>query len=335
VAKKLSVTGNVRVFYRASTNFPSISQLQDVVSDTNSLRVSSGNPGLTQSYTHFVSGRYSYTNSKTSKSFFANLFLQTASDYISNGVYFVSKDKDSVINNTTTLKRNTQFSKPVNVDGYKSLRTFFTYSMPLKFIKTTLNLSSGFSYSKLPGIVNYTKTITNSFTYNTGVTFASNVSEYIDFNISYNANFNNTTGYSVTKYVNQAAGIGVNLLSKKGWFIQNDVSGNVYGGLSEGFNQTFWLWNAAIGKKILKGQSGEIKLSVFDLLKQNQSITRTVNETMVQDVQTQVLQQYFMLTFTYKLKNFGSGPVRQNNFNRGDRPMMPGGGFGGNRGGDF
>jgi hypothetical protein len=29
------------------------------------------------------------------------------------------------------------------------------------------------------------------------------------------------------------------------------------------------------GKKILKGQKGEIKVSVFDLLKQNQSITAT------------------------------------------------------------
>jgi hypothetical protein len=329
--KKLSLVSNVRVFYRASVNFPSISQLQDVVSDTNSLRVSSGNPDLDQSYTHFLSGRYSYTNSKTSKSFFANIFLQTAKDYISNGVYFVSKNKDSVINNNTTLKANTQFSKPVNVDGYKSLRTFFTYSMPLKFIKTTLNLSSGFSYSKLPGIVNYQKTNTNSFTYNTGVTFASNVSEYVDFNISYNANFNNTTGYSVTKYVNQSAGIGVNLLSKKGWFVQNDVSGNANTGLAAGFNQSFWLWNAAIGKKILKGQSGEIKLSVFDLLKQNQSITRTVNETLVQDVQTQVLQQYFMLTFTYKLKNFGTAATRQGNFNRGEGGGMQGGGFGGGR----
>ena len=81
-----------------------------------------------------------------------------------------------------------------------------------------------------------------------------------------------------TKYVNQIAGAQVNLLSKKGWFLQNDVSGNTYSGLSDGFNQSFWLWNAAIGKKILKKQAGELKLSVFDLLKQNQSIVRTVTD---------------------------------------------------------
>ena len=44
--KKLSANVNVRVFYRASTNFPSVSQLQDVVNISNPLYVSSGNPDL-------------------------------------------------------------------------------------------------------------------------------------------------------------------------------------------------------------------------------------------------------------------------------------------------
>jgi hypothetical protein len=325
--KKLSLVSNIRVFYRASTNFPSISQLQDVVNSNNPLNVSSGNPDLKQSYTHFLAGRYSYTNSKTSKSFFANLMLQTASDYISTAVYFPN---DSVIQNVKVAK-GSQFSKPINLDGYKSLRTFFTYSMPLKFIKTTLNLNAGFSYSRLPGFIDYKNTVTNNYVYNTGVVFASNISEYVDFNVSYSANFNNAaSSSSTTKYVNQSAGAQVNLLSKKGWFVQNDISGNANSGLAAGFNQSFWLWNAAIGKKILKGQSGEIKLSVFDLLKQNQSITRSVTDTYIQDVQTQVLRQYFMLTFTYKLKNFGVAATRQGNFNRGEGGM-PGGGFGGGR----
>ena len=138
------------MFYRASTNFPSVTQLQDVVNLNNPLRVSSGNPDLKQSYTHFLSGRYSYTNSKTSKSFFANLFLQTASDYISNGILMLQL-QILPYSKIYTLKRGSQFTKPVNLDGYKSLRTFFTYSMPLKFIKTTLNFNAGFSYSKLPG----------------------------------------------------------------------------------------------------------------------------------------------------------------------------------------
>ncbi len=64
---------------------------------------------------------------------------------------------------------------------------------------------------------------------------------------------------------------------------------------------------------ILKKQAGEIKLSVFDLLKQNRSISRNVTASYIQDVDNQVLQQYFMLTFTYKLKTFGKGKPNDDN----------------------
>jgi hypothetical protein len=78
-------------------------------------------------------------------------------------------------------------------------------------------------------------------------------------------------------------------------------------------NTNYWLWNIAIGQKFLKNQMGELKLSVFDLLKQNRSITRNVTASYIQDVNNQVLQQYFMLTFTYKLKTFGKGNQSNNN----------------------
>lgn len=316
--KKISATGNIRVFYRASTNFPSINQLQDVVNIANPLRISSGNPQLRQSYTHLASGRYTYTNSKTSRSFFANIFLQTASDYISNAI-FIPQRKDSIIQQNIVVTRGSQLTKPVNLDGYKSLRTFFTYSMPIKAIKTNVNLNAGFNYSKLPGLVNDFRTTTDNYVYNTGIVLASNISEFIDYNLSYNANFNeaktNSRFASNNKFVNQAIGAQLNLLNKQGWFIQNDVSHQRYSGLTEGFNQRYTLWNAAIGKKFLKNNAGELKLSVFDLLKQNQSVVRNVTETYIEDAQSKVLQQYFMATFTYNLKNFGVA-TRATNPNR-------------------
>ncbi|MDN3658226.1 outer membrane beta-barrel protein [Ferruginibacter paludis] len=305
--KKFSASSNIRVFYRASTNFPSVNQLQDVVNLSNPLRVSAGNPALKESYTNLLSGRYTYTNSKTSRSFIANVFLQTASNYISNAIYIAQQD--TVIQQGIQLKKGSQLTKPVNLDGYKSLRTFLTYSMPINPIKTNINLNAGFSYSRLPGLNNYTASITNNYAYNTGVVLASNISEYVDFNLSYNASFNNaqttSTFASTNNYVNQTAGFQLNLLDKKGWFVRNDITGQSYSGLSAGLNQHFWLWNAAIGKKFLKKQAGELKLSVFDLLKQNQSIVRTVTGAYIEDAQSQVLQQYFMLTFTYSLRNFG------------------------------
>jgi hypothetical protein len=331
--KKFDAKNSVRLFYRANVNFPSVNQLQDVYNLSNPLRVSVGNPALEQSNTHFLGGGYTYTNTKKSTSLFLNFFAQTASDYITNATYIASAD--SVLDNGIELKKGSQLTKPVNVDGYRSLRGFLTYSMPAKFIKSTLNLSAGVNYSKLPGMVNNIELNTDNVGYNAGIVLASNISEYVDFNINYNANFNRATNStlnrvsgnieeSLNKYVNQSAGIAMNLLSKNGWFIQNDVTNQSYSGLGDEFDQSYWLWNAAIGKKFLKNKAGELKLSVFDLLKQNQAITRTVTSDGILDSQSQVLQQYFMLTFTYSLKNFGTPKKAAGNSEEGQRRQGPG-----------
>lgn len=323
--KKLTLRSTMRIFYRASTNFPSVSQLQDVVNQSNQLRMSMGNPNLKQSYNHILSGRYTFTNTMKGHSFFANLFLQAQQDYVTNATYIAATD--TIIQAGTPdiiLKKGAQLTKPVNLDGYKSLRTFFTYSQPVKFLKSNLNLSTGFSYSHLPGIINGVPSVTENYSYSGGIVLASNINEYVDFNLSYNVNFNNAKSdiqSSNNKYVNQAAGAQVNLLSKSGWFVQNDVINQSYTGMSDGFNQSYWLWNAAIGKKFLKNKVAELKLSVFDLLKQNQSISREVTANYIEDSQSRVLQQYFMLTFTYSLKNFGKG--RTTNTRGGDRRGGP------------
>ena len=155
---------------------------------------------------------------------------------------------------------------------------------------------------------------TKNITYTAGAVIASNVSQYVDFTVSYTANFNDVTNNIVSSsndhYFQHVAGLQLNLLSKTGWFFQNDLNNQYYSGLAQGFNQNYWLWNMSAGKKILKNQKGEIRLGVFDLLKQNRSITRNVTETYIEDVQNQVLQRYFMLTFTYNLRNFGAVATR-------------------------
>jgi hypothetical protein len=311
--KKVSARSSFNIFYRANTNFPSVTQLQDVVNNSNELRKSMGNPDLKQSYTHFVSGRYTFTNTQKGQVFFANVFLQAQQDYISTAVYTATL-ADSVIAPGNTLKKGAQLTKPVNLDGYKSLRSFLTFSQPVKFIKSNINLSTGFTYSKLPALINNETSMTDNYTFTAGVVVASNISEFVDFNLSYNANFNtaksNAKNATTTRYINQAAGLQMNLLTKSGWFVQNDINNQTYSGLGAGFNQSFWLWNAGIGKKFLKKKEAELKLTVFDLLKQNQS-------TYITDSQSKVLQQYFMLTFTYSLKNFGK--PKANNFQRRER----------------
>jgi Outer membrane protein beta-barrel family len=323
--KKFSVKSSVNFFYRANTNVPSVNQLQNVVNNNNPLFLTSGNPELVQQKSNVLSGRYTYTNTAKGSSFFANVYLQQTDDYVANASYIANSD--SLLTNNIILYKGSQLTRPVNLDGYLSLRSFLTFGMPLKFIKSNFNINGGFSWSKIPGIVNYSRSVTNNYTYTTGAVISSNISEYVDFNISYNTSFSvaNSSVQPLMKnnYRVQTAGLQLNLLSKSGWFIQNDINNQSYTGLSAGFNQNYWLWNAAIGKKFLKNHAGELKLSVFDLLKQNRSITRTVTESYIEDVQNQVLTQYFMLTFSYKLKNFGTATAADNNRMR-NQTMQPG-----------
>ncbi len=45
---------------------------------------------------------------------------------------------------------------------------------------------------------------------------------------------------------------------------------------------------------------------VSDILNQNTSIVRTVNEFYVEDNQSNVLGRYVLLNFTYRIRNFGA-----------------------------
>lgn len=309
--KKFNAKHSMRFFYRGSTSTPSITQLQNVIDNSNPLFLRTGNPDLKQSYSNGLSGNYTYTNTQKGSSFFANVWLQQTDDYVGQATFI--SNADSSLGNNIILYRGAQLSKPVNMDGYVSLRSFFTYGQPLKFLKSNFNVNAGFNWAKTPGVVNNVRSVSDNYTYTGGAVVSSNISEYIDFNVSYSVNYNvvknNMQPMLDNDYVFQTTGLQLNLLNKKGWFIQQDLSNQNISGLSEGFNQNYWLWNVAVGKKFLKNQAGELKLSVFDLLKQNQSIQRSVTESYVEDVSNSVLTQYFMLTFSYRLKNFGKAPA--------------------------
>lgn len=306
--KKISKYSSFRIFYRTSTIFPTVAQLQDVYNLTNPLRVIGGNPELKQSFTQYMGGRFMHTNTKTNRSIFTGLFFQTAMDFISNASYIATKD--SSIQKNVILRKGTQLIKPVNLDGYRLVRSYFTYSQPLKFIKSTVNFNLGLVYSKLPGMINTIATTTNNYQFNGGVVISSNINEYIDYTLSYTGNLNDakTTGGNIArnKFINHVTSGSVRLANKEGWFIQTDITNQIFKGLTGNLDQTFNLWSASAGKKFFKKKTGELKLSVFDILKQNQNISRNVTNTFIEDSRNNIIQQYFMLTFTYSLRNFGT-----------------------------
>lgn len=308
-----SEKSNLHIRYRTRTNAPSATQLQNVVNNTNPILLSTGNPNLQQEYNHFLFSRYRIANPQKGRSMFVIAFLSTTQNYISTSTTIARADTTV---NGIELNRGSQLSVPVNVSGYWNARTFLMYNLPLKFLKSNLGTRTGVTYSRTPALINNRVNYAHNTNFSEGITIGSNISKNVDFTLSYSANYtivNNTILPELNNnYFYHVAGAKLNWIFWKSIVFRTEANQTLYSGLSGGFNQNFMLWNASLGKKFLKNNSGELSLSVFDILSQNNSINRNVTQTYVEDTRTQVLNRYFMLTFTYTFKKFKSGATTEN-----------------------
>ena len=204
-----------------------------------------------------------------------------------------------------------QLARPVNLSGYWNTRTFMTYGLPVKFLKSNFNLNAGYSYARLPSLINGVTNTTNRQNTNAGLVWGSNISEKLDFTLSYSANFNmvrNSVQPALNNdYFYHQLGLRFEWEIWKGFFINSTVDQSLYNGLQSNVDQNYTLWNAALGYRFLKSEALEIKVSAFDLLNQNKSIFRNVTDTYIEDEETKVLSQYFLVTMTYTLRNFKAG----------------------------
>lgn len=310
----------LRLFYRSSNNAPSVSQLQDVINNSNPLQLTTGNPDLKQDWQNSLTMRYSSSNTEKSTSLFLLLSGTYTQNYIVNSTFIAPYD--TVIAPGIVLKSGSQLFRPVNQDGYFNLRSFNNYSFPAPKLKSNLSVNIGGTYSRSPGLVNNTITYTHNSNLSMGITISSNVSEKLDFSLSSNTNYNTAVnslqpGLNST-YYNQTSRFKIQAMPWKGLVLQTELSHQYNTGLSSGYNQNFLLWNAALAYKFLKNNQGELRLSVFDLLKENNSISWNQSETYNEAVQTTVLQQYFLLTFTYNIKKYkNSSPPADSENERG------------------
>jgi len=300
---------NLRLFYRSNTQLPSVDQLQDVINNSNPLQLKVGNPDLKQSFQQNIFLRYQATNTEKSTTFFAMIGGGFTNDYIANATYLAGSDHP--IFQQYEAQPGAQLSLPVNLDGYRTARSFVSFGRPLKWIKTNVNIDLAYNYARTPGLLNDALNYAGNHNFAVGTTFSSNISDKIDFSISARPSWNkvNNTLQSGgnSEFLNMSSRLKLNWIIVEGFVLRTDVAHTMYSGLSDGFNQNYWLWNLAIGKKLFKNERGEIALAVNDLLKQNRSIQRTITETYTEDVQTNALQQFFMLSFTYNLRNFNTG----------------------------
>lgn len=321
---KISQAKSLRLIYRTNTNTPSVTQLQNVIDNSNPLILSSGNPNLKQEFTHNLILRFGSNNWQSAQSFFAFAMAQFTNDYIANANYTATESSLNI--NGIIVPRGGQFTMPTNLSGYLNSRSFITYGIPVKKLKSNVNLNLGLNYSKIPGLVNGLKNSANTFNINSGFVIGSNISEKIDFTIGHSANINlveNTLIVSQnSNYFINTSTIKANIMPNSSWVISSDIAYTNFQGLGSSFNQSFFLWNAGLGYRFYK-KLAELKLSVFDMLNQNASINRNITETYVEDNRSNVLQRYFMVTLTYNIRRFNYNAATQNNLAPGPGGAAP------------
>lgn len=298
--------GSIRVNYNTTTNPPSITQLQNVIDNSNPLFISTGNSNLKQDYRHTLNIRFNNVDPVTMRMFFGFTSFTYTLNYIGNSTTIALKD--TLLQNNVLVNAGAQLTKPVNLSNSINLRSFFGYGLPVKAIKCNLNFHAGVTYSRTPSLINGSENLSNTVNVMGGLVLASNINEKIDFTINYMANYNvvknSLRQQQNNNYFFHNADVRFNWNFWKGFVFNTTLNNTLYAGVAQGFNQNFFLWNASLAYKFLKDRSLEVKASVFDILGQNNSISRTVNETYVEDVRTQVLQRYVMLTVTYNLRYF-------------------------------
>lgn len=299
---------NAFIRYRSSTTEPSVSQLQTVVNNSNPLFISTGNPNLNQSYSHDLMFRLSRNNIDKNISFSNFTNIKNTRDYITNATLVLRKD--SIISQDIIARSGTQISQPVNLNGYWSVRNNSTLGILIAPIKTNLNTTLGFGYNRIPGLINDVKNISDTYSASLRLGLSSNISENIDYNIYYNFTGNQVTNTiqsrSNSRYLTQTLGGKINIIFAKDYVFRSDIYSLNYNGINQNSDIHYTLWSMSFARKFLKNNMGELELSVFDLLGENQSINQNVTAAYLEEIQTQVLQRYFMLTFTYKLRKFKS-----------------------------
>ena len=292
--------------YRVSNNEPSVTQLQNVLDNSNTLQLSIGNPNLKQDTRNSMSLRYSKTNPDNYSAFFL-LFSGTITQN------YIGYEKIVAVRDTTVrgikLNTGTQLQTPINLDGYKNFRSMATYSSPIEFLMCNLNLNLSYTYSKTPVIQNSVSGFTNSSSYALGFVISSNIDEDIDFSISSTNTYNNiktdfrTSGSQ--NYFGQRTKFRIYYDIFSGIIIQTDLDYKYDGGMSSGTTPNSYSWNASLRKKLFKNDRGEIKLSVYDILKKSSNVTRNVTDTYYEDTNTNVLGRFYILSFNYSIRAFG------------------------------
>ncbi len=335
---------SLRLFVSSYTDSPSITDLQSVYDVSDAQNISHGNPNLKPTYSHRVNFHYTNSNVEKGRTFMWMFSMNTTLDYTAQ--HLVQRPGDITIDGQAYSPNF--YSTTENLDGYWQLRTHLSYGLPIGFLKSNFNVMAGVIYTKTPSMLGGTvdaatgmisggeRNDTKNMGYDFRAVLGSNISENVDFTLSWNGTYNEATNSlntdkSKNRYFNHTAQGNLKVVFPLGFTFTASAAYSQYIGFTNDYSEDYLLCNVWLGKKVFKNKRGEVMVGVNDLFNQNRAFSRSTGSGYTQNSTNSVIGRYYMVQFNYNLRRFGKKGSRNIKdydgveSSSGSRRMGPGG----------
>ena len=307
----------LRLFISSYTDSPTVTDLQSIYDISDAQNITHGNPNLRPTYNHRLNFHYINSNVEKGRTFMWMFSARTTQDYTATHLV-----QNPTLDIEGTSYKPNYYSTMTNLDGYWQLRTHLSYGLPIGFLKSNFNIMAGVTYTKTPSmlggevdsatgmILGGDRNDSKNMGYDFGAVLGSNISENVDFTLSWNGTYNEATNSlsatnSKNRYFNHAANGSLKLVFPLGFTLTAGATYTQYIGFTNDYEEDYLLCNVWLGKKVFRNQRGEIMIGVNDLLNQNQAFSRTTGSGWTQNATNSVIGRYYMVQFTYNLRRFG------------------------------
>ena len=335
---------SLRLFVSSYTDSPSITDLQSVYDVSDAQNISHGNPNLKPTYSHRVNFHYTNSNVEKGRTFMWMFSMNTTLDYTAQ--HLVQRPGDITIDGQAYSPNF--YSTTENLDGYWQLRTHLSYGLPIGFLKSNFNVMAGVIYTKTPSMLGGTvdaatgmisggeRNDTKNMGYDFRAVLGSNISENVDFTLSWNGTYNEATNSlnadkSKNRYFNHTAQGNLKMVFPLGFTFTASAAYSQYIGFTNDYSEDYLLCNVWLGKKVFRNKRGEVMVGVNDLFNQNRAFSRSTGSGYTQNSTNSVIGRYYMVQFNYNLRRFGKKGSRNIKdydgveSSSGSRRMGPGG----------
>ena len=313
---RFSKMSNLRVNYRGTTSQPSISQLLNIVDDSDPLNVSMGNPGLKPSFTQNFRLFYNNFVQNHNKGVMTYINFSTTSNSISNKVTY----------DETTGGRIT---RPENINGNWNVMGAFMFNCSIDSagvwnINTDTNLGYNHyvSYLSLDKSQDSQKNTTQNTTWNERLSLSYRndwLELSLDGTLAYNHAKNKLQPNSNLDTWLFSYGPSMTLTAPWGTSLNTSLSCSSRRGYSDAsMNTDEFVWNAQLSQGFLKGKPLTVMLQFYDLLHQQSTFSRAISSVSRTDTEYNAINSYAMLHVVYRMNLFGGKDARKEN--RGEGP---------------